>query len=745
MHFKALYVTILFTTTQAQWSYRLLYTPVSREVILWTTMPVIQYPKPCAGLSRRYTPRNARNPGPASKDSIQQALSGISIHQPKATDNNGNPILAKYIGFWTSYNCKSLPKYVVHFKPALQTIQEVTFQSFDNFIPGFNISDFNVWGWGEIPLGDKIFEHLPVGAAAFRESGTHSWTGNYIIVEDMVASGPRTPMHGRLQPNPRPRPEHWHIDIGEANQQSLTRPKDGSIKPLVGDVVSYRYYGPLAPEYVRLYEGRDSLENLRVLDNDQGEGNMMRMEEELRLPLYNMDEQKRAILKAYMQIHGAESALYTLQQMIDEYRFRHYMSLLTPELRDAVKRDGIMQLQVGERADKIAEARIQREALQLPEESRAAFVATNREQVQRERDTGREMILFLINEMQSLDTNPNEGQLGDDRREETTETLVKGGEQQEIGLGVPGIESIDNGGRNNGMAFEAESMAQLLPESNSFPPLDFRPVAGSEIQRLAEQLLNENNPATVNLDIEAQGEPQTGEEELTIEYTKPEEDVRENIFEEELEIAPGNGFIDPELRSVIDSEVERLVQSDYGELLRLGGQDANEEDEQDFEESPQPDVSIDEPIDQIPSNQISIAEVPVNLASNPAQNQASEELDDQNPVGLQVNIASQAENGIIIPEQDQPLEWQPNNQPPIESNQIEIESDDEPRGRFASTFGRARNSNEARPDDSPGTVRHTTTHGRMSFRDWMASRTDQAASELLDLGIVPNVAEDHGS
>ncbi|KAK6512432.1 hypothetical protein TWF481_001317 [Arthrobotrys musiformis] len=598
MHIKFLHLVALSTLAQAQWSYRLVYTPITREVISWVPIAASQIPKPCASLSRRFTQRNPRNPGPASEDSKLRTLSGMSVIQPKSTDNNNNPKPVKYIGFWVSYSCKSLPKYVIHFKAEeLDTIQEVSFQQFDMFIPGFNASDYSIWGWGEIPHGDAIFDNIPPGAVAFRESGSHSWTGNYIVVEDMVAVGPRSVMHGLLQANPTGRPSHWHIDMGEENLGLLARPKGGVAQPLSDDinVIKYRYYGPLAPENMRFYEGGDTTDNLRELYRGRGgfEENMMQTGEEASriLPTYDMDEQKKAVLRAYVQIHGAESALYTLQQMIDEHRFQYYMGILAPELQEAARRDGILQLQAGARADRLAENHIQRETLKVPEEQRVAFVTKARADLQRERDIGKDMILFLINEMQELDAN---GPSNSNYNLNEEAIVPASNEREMIGLPKEEVREIipqraevreNNNELEDRIDIEPQLQPQALPESGPLN-IDFGPVANSEISRLSEQLLNRPDRVIVGLSPERQS-PNAREpaEELSIQYHKQEDNAKKDQVEEELGRAQGHDQIDPELRNIIDSEFEFLVKSKYGGLLRSEGLENHQASEpDDFDE-----------------------------------------------------------------------------------------------------------------------------------------------------------------
>ncbi|KAK6508524.1 hypothetical protein TWF506_010610 [Arthrobotrys conoides] len=748
MRLEIFYLTTLSSIAQAQWSYRLLYTPVSRNVILWNTKPISEYPKPCANLCQRYAVRNPKKRGPG--DSKPRALAGIAIHQPTPTDNLKNPVIAKYIGFWASYHCKSLPRYVIHFKPDLNTIQEVTFQQFDLFIPGFNASDFSIWAWGEVPQGDEIFGSIPPGGVAFRESGAHPWIGNYIVAENMVAAGPRSVVHGQIRAVPGVRPSHWHIDVGKENRARLTRPKDGVVQPLLGEIVTDRYYGPIPPEYVRRYHGDEITANLGESNGNQGGERIGRMEEEQRLPpvpAYDMDEQKRAILKAYVQIHGAESALFSLRQMIDEYRFQHYMGLLTPELQEAAKRNGLMQLQVGERADRLAEKQIQREAIQLPEEDRKAFILKGRADLQLEKDTGRTMILFLVKEIQGLVDDPKdvteEVQPGDNQLEEIDRNLRQGGEQQEIGLLQPGVENNDDELESK-VECEAEPpiAVQNLPESNSPPYLDFRPVANSEIERLSERLLNQNNRVTVNLESNTEIETKAAKE-LSMEYSKPEAEVQEDTLEQALDQIQGDQFIDPELQNVIDSEVENIVKSEYGELLRSEGLEDRQGDVLNLGDLPPSDAIFEEPLNQI--SEESLNQIPSNRMVEEFQNQALEEAEIQNPERAPVNMVGGIGNNIGPLQQNQLLEQNSGSEQQIPLGQVEVDSDDEPR--FASSFGRNRYRNEAQREDSPRTARHMTTHGRMSFRDWLSSRSNEleAATQLIDLGIIPNVNQENGN
>ncbi|KAF3286057.1 hypothetical protein TWF970_009611 [Orbilia oligospora] len=749
MRLELLYLTTLSSIAEAQWSYRLLYTPIPRDVILWNTKPISHYPKPCAGLCRRFIGRKARNPGPASVDHKKRALTGIAIHQPANNDNFKTPVMAKYVGFWSSYHCRALPRYVIHFRQELNTMQEISFQQFDMFIPGFNASDYNIWGWGEIPHGDIVFGSIPPGGVAFREGGARSWTGNYLVVDNMVAVGPRSVVHGELRANPELRPSHWHINMGEENYERLTRPKDGVTPPILGEIVSYRYYGPIAPENVRTYEGVDDILNIEHLNRDiQGEKRIGKMEEEPPLPpAYHMDEQKRAILRAYVQIHGAESALFALQQMIDEYRFQHYMGMLTPELQEAARRDGIMQLRVAERADRLAENHIQRQVIQQSEESREAFFIKSRADLQREKDTGRDMILFLISEIQELDgveIGPDEeAQSGDNQIERDTGNLGQGIERQETGrIPYAGVENNNQELQNEGeceLEAELPTAAQLLPESDSLPLLDFGPVSNSEIQRLSEKLFNQKNRFIVNLDTDTQNEPAEMEE-LTIEYSKPKDEAKEHIIEQEFDEVQADRFIDPELRNVINSEVENLVRSEYGGLLRSEGLENHQGGLLDLEESSSLKIIDDEESpNQRPESEEPFDRIPLNQAAEGYENQDLGELERQRPP---IDMAVESGNNIASLQQNHISEQSSNSEQQIPLNQLDVDSDDEPR--FASTFGRDRYRNRApQLEDSPRTRQHITTYGRMSFGDWLATRPIQVAAGLVDLGIIPNLAQEN--
>ncbi|KAF3213263.1 hypothetical protein TWF106_009552 [Orbilia oligospora] len=751
MRLELLYLTTLSSIAEAQWSYRLLYTPIPRDVILWNTKPISHYPKPCAGLCRRFVGRKARNPGPASADSKKRALTGIAIHQPAANDNFKAPVMAKYVGFWSSYHCRALPRYVIHFRQELNTKQEISFQQFDMFVPGFNASDYNIWGWGEIPHGDIVFGSIPPGGVAFREGGARSWTGNYLVVDNMVAVGPRSVIHGELRANPGLRPSHWHINMGEENYERLTRPKDGVPPPLLGEIVSYRYYGPIAPENVRTYERVDDLLNIEDLNGDiQDEKRIGKMEEELSLPpAYHMDEQKRAILRAYVQIHGAESALFALQQMIDEYRFQHYMGMLTPELQEAARRDGIMQLWVGERADRLAENHIQRQVIQQPEENREAFFIKSRADLQREKDTGRDMILFLMSEIQELDgvkVGDEEAQPGDNQAEGDTGNLGQGVEQQETGIPHAGVESnnqeLQNGGECE-LENEPHIAAQLLLESDSLPSLDFGPVAKSEIQKLSEKLFNQKGRFIVNLDTDTQNEPATMEE-LSIEYSKPKDEIEEeDIIEQEFDEVQPDQFIDPELRNVITSEVENIVRSEYGGLLRSEGLENHQGGLLDLEESSSPKIINDEESpNQRPESEEPFYRIPLNQAAEGYENQDLGELERQHHEQPPINMAVESGNNIFPLQQNQISEQNSNSEQQLPLNQVDIDSDEEPR--FASTFGRDRYRNRApQLEDSPRTRQHITTYGRMSFSDWLATQPIQVAAGLVDLGIIPNLAQEN--
>ncbi|KAK6349214.1 hypothetical protein TWF730_009965 [Orbilia blumenaviensis] len=757
MQIGILYFIILFNLTRAQWSYRLIYTPITRDVVSWLTVPTSHIPKSCASLSRRFTHRNARNPGPASADSQLRTLAGIAIHQPLATDNRGNPKMARYIGFWGSYYCKSLPKFVVHFRPETNTLQSVSFQNFDRFIPGFNASDYNIWGWGEIPQGDLIFSSVPAGAAAFRESGAHTWTGNYIVVEDMVGVGPRSILHGEAPANPGGRPTHWHIDIGETLQSALTRPKDGIYRQIEDDIVSYRYYGPLAPEATILREGGNPTDDLRELYRyqDQGGRGMIRMEEEPGLmPAYNMDEQKKAILRAYVQVHGAEAALYALQQMIDEYRFQHYIRLLTPELLEAARRDGIMQLQVGERADRLAQNHILRETIKRPLEDREAFLAESRAGLQRERDTGRNIVLLLVNEIQDLN-NPggrNGNVLGNYGIMPTGNRLWGNFEVQEAPLGNiqgtglqmlgPGLES-NNGlqGRINiGAQYPAQQLQGPNPLSSNRESIENR-----EMERLSENnsVLGLEAGDGLNL-ILAPDYQDEHDETVTNEQPNLESLVESDPVaaerEAEANAVPENGFIDMETRSFVDSKVEDLVKSEYSELFRSEGLDNNYDSssEPDFEEPFSLDTIPEEPFDRMAEESLdripeeSFEQIPVNQIFEEPQSTILEEI----PLNTELEV----EDNAIIPEQNPPLQNAEEDQPRIVLDVLEDEPEEEPI-RFSTSFGRDQYRAEAPPDDSPETLRRTTTHGRMDFRQWLESRPGQALPRLISDGIIPEVPQ----
>ncbi|KAF3315991.1 hypothetical protein TWF173_002772 [Orbilia oligospora] len=574
-----------------------------------------------------------------------------------------------------------------------------------------------------------------------------SASGRVIIVER--CRGPRSVVHGELRANPELRPSHWHINMGEQNYERLTRPKDGVTPPILGEIVSYRYYGPIAPENVRTYEGVDDILNIEHLNLDiQGEKRIGKMEEEPSLPpAYHMDEQKRAILRAYVQIHGAESALFALQQMIDEYRFQHYMGMLTPELQEAARRDGIMQLRVAERADRLAENHIQRQVIQQPEESREAFFIKSRADLQREKDTGRDMILFLISEIQELDgveIGPDEeARSGDNQIGGDTGNLGQWIEQQETGrIPYAGVENNNQELQNEGeceLEAELPTAAQLLPESDSLPLLDFGPVSNSEIQRLSEKLFNQKNRFIVNLDTDTQNEP-VEMEELTIEYSKPKDEAKEHIIEQEFDEVQADRFIDPELRNVINSEVENLVRSEYGGLLWSEGLENHQGGLLDLEESSSLKIIDDEESpNRRPESEEPFDRIPLNQAAEGYENQDLGELERQRPP---IDMAVESGNNIASLQQNHISEQSSNSEQQIPLNQVDVDSDDEPR--FASTFGRDRYRNRApQLEDSPRTRQHITTYGRMSFGDWLATRPIQVAAGLVDLGIIPNLAQEN--
>ncbi|KAF3212078.1 hypothetical protein TWF679_006198 [Orbilia oligospora] len=105
-------------------------------------------------------------------------------------------------------------------------------------------------------------------------------------------------------------------------------------------------------------------------------------------------------------------------------------------------------------------------------------------------------------------------------------------------------------------------------------------------------------------------------------------------------------------------------------------------------------------------------------------------------------MAVESGNNIFPLQQNQISEQNSNSEQQLPLNQVDIDSDEEPR--FASTFGRDRYRNRApQLEDSPRTRQHITTYGRMSFSDWLATQPIQVAAGLVDLGIIPNLAQEN--
>ncbi|KAK6527123.1 hypothetical protein TWF281_010315 [Arthrobotrys megalospora] len=749
MRLETLYLATLSTLTQAQWSYRLAYTPLPRERASWATVPANDVPKPCTALSRRFTKHNRKTgPGP---DSQSRYLNGIAIQQPAETDNNGDPKMVTYLGFWTSTSCKGVPKYVVHFKAEPRTIQTALFQKFDTFIPGFNASDYHIWGWGEIPQGDLVFGNTPAGAVGFRESGTNSWVGNYMIVENILGEGPQSLRNiEEADGNPGTRATHWHVNIGNSNP-AIARPKNEVYRPITTEIVSYRYFGPLPPEDRRM-GGDDG--NRRAQEVNQNAEGMIRMEEEPGLPPpYNIDENKRAILKAYVEIHGVESALYELQKMVDEHRFQYYMNRLTPELQEVARREGIFQLPLDQRADRLAEQVILRETLRRRVSEREAFLAGKMADLQRERDARRNMVLFLMNEMRGLEglengnananANANEEARGGDEGgdEEGEFTIQYSKEQEERRPLNPNANNGNNGDRRQGtIEIESQPPVQISQESRPLG-LNFQAVSNSEMAGVSDLSASQNSNFETGVEINLGASGQN-----LVEWDQRSN--YEDLVKAEEENRQENEFIDPELASVIDEEFEQLVKSEYDELLRSEGLDNNSGSLQDFDEF-SPDTIPEESLDQIPERSLnriseeSIGQIPVEPR---AQRQISEEflVKEEAPVKEEALAKEEPEaENTIVPEPNDII-IPPQQNPEISLNsEIEIESNDVPT-RFATSFGRTGYQQEASLDGSPELIRQTTSHGRMSYSDWLASQADRGIPVVVDEGVVSSAAQEGG-